>query len=232
MIKRKFSWKTSELRTLKNQGEWERKEKQKGRVTETITVSTPRSAKSKRLQMTSSVSDHVRKGFGTSRIGHAVEWRFHMFSANFLSHTLCGRRSIWWSCSVTFRLIDIDRSVNHTPCAVLQFYTMFMSCCLACVTVFLTCLACLKVSLDPWHVLEWLVTIREDVCPRRSWNRTCWLEVSLYLEALHATVTKKDLKKSTSASPATPLDWSERRQSNRGAQVKCKIPVPVAVILA
>ena len=29
-----------------------------------------------------------------------------------------------------------------------------------------------------------------------------------------------------------PLDWSECRQSNRGAQVKCKISVPVAVILA
>lgn len=148
--------------------------------------------------MTSLVSDHVQNGLGTSRIGCAVEWTFHMFSANFVSHTLRGRRSIRRSCSVTFRLIDLFQS--YTMCSnrihvrrCLIISTMFMSCCLACVTIFLTCLACLKVSFDPWHVLESLVTIREDVCPRRSWNRTCWLLgiaepfFKVYLEALHAT---------------------------------------------
>lgn len=132
------------------------------------------------------------------RLPRKVTLLLHDWSWSDVGVSLRGRCSIWRSCSVTFRLIDLFQS--YTMCSnrihvrrCLIISTMFMSCCLACVTIFLTCLACLKVSFDPWHVLESLVTIREDVCPRRSWNRTCWLLgiaepfFKVYLEALHAT---------------------------------------------
>ncbi len=126
-----------------------KEEQEKGRVTDKITVSTPWSAKSKRLPMTSSVLDHVRNGLGTSRIGHVVEWRFHMFSANFVSHTLCGRRSIWWSCSVTFRLIDLFQS--YTMCST----TIHVRRCLMNSTICPVAWHVWQFSWHVWHVWKY-----------------------------------------------------------------------------